>query len=532
MAGKTSLIAWVMVSALLYGCSAPVEEESSTETEKVDIYVQLSSAITFKEPENSRIEEPVKIQLNAKAPSDIKVTFQATPETAELDRDFEFRTNTLTIPKGARSAEFPLTLMGDLLDEYDETLVLTAVSATNAKILKTASATKITIRDTDADVVAALETDFGQAAEGSGLYRVKINLSAPVQKQLEMPFSVSGLASPGVDYTILTPSPIQIPLEADSFFIDFNILSDNVPEGGESIVIDLLKPDDFKLGKLNQMTVFVPGDVSLNDTGVVTWFDGISFDATSSQADFPGQDADYGEDPIDTVDFDGHRAFSFTKIDGDGNAVSSLSSNYRCVQDNRTKLFWEIKMRHATLPNMGGDTLKEYISQTTKKDEYSYAYDDAHATYRAANYSYLWLNEEASANGGSPGAKGLPFVNAQYPISNICSYPNKNMANYMPSIRHCNTTDFTNAVSSLALCGFKDWRLPTLEELRSIYNNGRQLSNAPDYFPNTQMGEYLSSSPYVDGTGSTWCLDFSNGRAKLCNKQSPNYVRLVRGGKQ
>jgi hypothetical protein len=59
-----------------------------------------------------------------------------------------------------------------------------------------------------------------------------------------------------------------------------------------------------------------------------------------------------------------------------------------------------------------------------------------------------------------------------------------------------------------------------------------------DYFPDTDPSQasqtnsdyvFLSSTPSVDNDASVWCMDVASRRIKLCNKNTPHHVRLVRG---
>jgi uncharacterized protein YlaN (UPF0358 family) len=92
--------------------------------------------------------------------------------------------------------------------------------------------------------------------------------------------------------------------------------------------------------------------------------------------------------------------------------------------------------------------------------------------------------------------------------------------------------NFARAVNAQGLCGHKDWRVPTVEELQSIVHYGK-FSPAIDeaYFVSavSNLG-YLSSSPVANDNDSRkmWGVAFDYGSVGHRYKNLDNYVRLVR----
>jgi hypothetical protein len=148
----------------------------------------------------------------------------------------------------------------------------------------------------------------------------------------------------------------------------------------------------------------------------------------------------------------------FTKIDSDGNSLSSTAENWSCTLDNSTGLMWEVKT------DDGGLRDKDWV-------------------YTAY--------ENTGTNG-----------------SGSCD-----------TTKTCNQSLFRDAVNVNGLCGYKNWRLARLTELETLQDSTK--TQAPyintDYFPFTATGKYwttaeLTSSanprvPWVNfagvGSGST-----------------------------
>ncbi|AOW15038.1 hypothetical protein LPB72_21120 [Hydrogenophaga crassostreae] len=94
------------------------------------------------------------------------------------------------------------------------------------------------------------------------------------------------------------------------------------------------------------------------------------------------------------------------------------------------------------------------------------------------------------------------------------------------------TAAYVDTVNNLNLCGFNDWRLPTMEELHGLVDFGR--SSGPRIslaaFPNTQEALYWTSTDSAADGDSAWYVRFDGGASSTGAKSSLRPVRLVRGG--
>ena len=248
----------------------------------------------------------------------------------------------------------------------------------------------------------------------------------------------------------------------------------------------------------------------LDDTGVTKCATTLSNGATCPQPLYPRQDADLGRDAVVTSTSqkvgDGSAGFDFTMLDSSGNVITSGTPS--CIRDNVTGLWWEVKA------TPGGGALQD------------------------ANNLYTWYNPDNATNGGDAGTQGNGVS---------CT-----------TLAYCDTYHYVNTINNGAgICGKHDWRLPTVDELRTIADFSKTSKPYLDttYFPNTPTGPsgtplaYWSATPSVDsantgaytwevffgpgavsGGGSTLTVDSAFDVGIQTTASNLNYVRLVRTG--
>ncbi|MCF8362557.1 MAG: hypothetical protein K9G70_08035 [Prolixibacteraceae bacterium] len=129
-------------------------------------------------------------------------------------------------------------------------------------------------------------------SEASGQISVIINLSATYSLPVTIPFSVSGSASGGSDYTLHTSDPITIPAGNTTATIQITIIDDISQEPDETIIITLGTLTNAVFGSASQQTITIydndipPPDLKVDtDKASITICQGSSITFTSSPPD-------------------------------------------------------------------------------------------------------------------------------------------------------------------------------------------------------------------------------------------------------
>ena len=243
----------------------------------------------------------------------------------------------------------------------------------------------------------------------------------------------------------------------------------------------------------------------LNDTGVAVCYDsaGAAIACTSGGA---ADDGRFGRDAAASTGYltkigGGPAGFDFTKVANDGSALPASATlgsqprDWACTRDNATGLTWEVK---------------------TSGDQ----------DVRSRRQHFTWYNPNSAENGGNAGSR------------EVTTYSTCNR-----TLTECNSQKYIERVNELALCGFRDWRLPTPGELRGIVNYTLGLSGDfnPDYFtlhdPQWPSPHYLTSATYANDPADVWMVEIGGeadggGAGHHHSKDAERLIILVRGSSQ
>lgn len=233
-----------------------------------------------------------------------------------------------------------------------------------------------------------------------------------------------------------------------------------------------------------------PFGVNDSCTGIVdpnhTWSKDENFESLS----YHGQDCELGRDTEFPNNDDGFAGLSYQKIAQDGKPLKPTATEWVCVEDKVTGLMWEVKSIGDNITGNGG--------------------------LHDADNRYTWYSNNWDQNGGHVGKWGRG--------GNLCSdYVDGDPKTY------CNTESFIAQVNQVELCGYSDWRLPTVAELSGLINYGAtEPSVDVNYFPNTHNAPFWSSSLIASSNEQARIVNFRFGQVSSSMREEPYRIRLVR----
>lgn len=509
-------------SMLLVGCGGGGDEEDSgSSTPPKSGSLSMISSDTREGNENSELT--VQVRLSERLDNQVSVDYETRDGTATAGEDYTSTSGNLIIPKGAREGTFDVVIIGDGIDEKDEFFEVVLSSAEGASLSSSDATATFTITNDDNPPAISFENRQQSVAEDVGQAKVYATLSEVSGNTVTAELDVTGTALDSDDYTLDRPVMLEFEPGEVRTSIDLEIKPDSIPEGGETISFAINTLDNAITDErdgISEHTVIILGDTALNDTGLVTFSNGTTAGQSLEPASHPGQDASHGRDTQSEPDFDGHAGFSFTKLDADGNPLPSNSPTWSCTLDNVTGIVWENKQADQSLMPATDPDTGESIPASIGVEE-----------FRAKNFRHAWRVDNEEANGGSVGHAETrdQQLSSSEPVGNNsvqgqCAYGEDGGRRAQ---LFCNTKTYLSEMNRLGTCGFDNWRMPSIEELRSIANYDVADNSAlPDarFFDGVEAGtRYWSSTPSADNSAAAWCFDYDNGEVKLCQKTPFQY---------
>ena len=234
--------------------------------------------IGFSSTTSSDLESASSISIEIEIPfaseTDIVVDFIVTGTATGSGTDFSLDNGTITISAGATTGTILISnIIDDVLDEGDETIIITLLNPINAN-LGTDIVHTLLINDDDDPPVIDFNLTSSNGDETDLTKEINVNLSTISSMDVTVNYVVTGTATgSGTDYT-LTDGTLTISAGTTSGAITIDsIADDSLDEPDETVIITLSSPSNATLGSDN-VHIYTIND---NDIGPT-----IDFNTTSS----------------------------------------------------------------------------------------------------------------------------------------------------------------------------------------------------------------------------------------------------------
>jgi len=219
----------------------------------IDFWQSTSSA-----QENGGTQE-VYVEMSNGWTSDVTVNFTV---TGTADRgssgDYTLSPQPLVIPKGKVREEIDISILDDMLDEDDETVVITLDSVSVGTLGSTDTHT-FSILDQDEEPEVSFTNLSQTKSETAGSVSVQIDLSAPSAYDVSIPLTYSGTAKSGDDYQDpVTDVVISAGVTNATFTVD--LIDDFMYEADETILITLGTSTNSSLGDNTEHQITITDD--------------------------------------------------------------------------------------------------------------------------------------------------------------------------------------------------------------------------------------------------------------------------------
>ena len=209
------------------------------------------------------------VDLSAASGKDVTINYVVTGTATGSGTDYTLANGTLTISAGETSGTINISsIIDDLIDEADETVIVTLSNPTNA-VLGTENVHTYIINDNDSAPVIDFNAISSSRTESVSSTDLTVDLSAVSGQDITVDYVVTGTATgSGTDYT-LANGTLTIDAGATSGTITIDgIIDDLIDEANETVVVTLSNPSNATLGADNVHTYTITD----NDNAPVVGF--------------------------------------------------------------------------------------------------------------------------------------------------------------------------------------------------------------------------------------------------------------------
>lgn len=267
--------------------------------------VTFTSASQSSADETNGSTMTITAQLSALSGIDITIPFTVNGGSTATGAgtDYSISGSPLSITAGSTTANIIITIVGDTLDETNETVIVDMGTPVNATQGATTTHTA-TITDDDTTPTVTFTSASQSSAGETGAMTITAQLSATSSQNVTVPFTVNGASTAtggGADYSIST-SPLNITAGSTTANITITIATDGAEESDETVIVDMGAPANATQGATTTHTATITDD-DRNGPQIVSaeYYDTngngkldhvkLTFDETLNDSSFDGWDS-------------------------------------------------------------------------------------------------------------------------------------------------------------------------------------------------------------------------------------------------
>ncbi len=217
-------------------------------------------AVSFASPSSSANENDrthnVIVNISPAPAVDFTVKY-ALSGTASEGADYSITSSgTVSVAAGATSANIPVKIADDEVDDPGETVVLTLESGTGYNV-GSPNIHTLTIEDNDTTPEVRFSSATTVVNEGAGTRNVSINISPAPSAALTLDYTLGGTATEGTDYSIDGSGTVSVAAGATSINIPVKIADDEVVDPGETVVLTLESGTGYNVASPSKHTLTI-----------------------------------------------------------------------------------------------------------------------------------------------------------------------------------------------------------------------------------------------------------------------------------
>jgi streptogramin lyase len=209
--------------------------------------------------------------LSAPATQEVRVDYFTSDGDAVSPADYEGRRGTIVIPAGQTAQTVSFPVIGDVIDEYDETFLLTLDRPFNAS-LGDAQAAGTILDDDEPAVLSVTDVTVEEGDEGTVEAVFEISLSKVPGQTVTVDYTtIDGTASADQDYRPAV-GYLTFPPGTTSLTVKVEVVGDTATEQDETFTVHLSNPAGAIFGKALGLGTIIDDDnveVFIQDVEVV-----------------------------------------------------------------------------------------------------------------------------------------------------------------------------------------------------------------------------------------------------------------------